>query len=331
MPQKRNFQTRRPHPEFKPLPFLGNAHVQTLLGYLWKGRVPFFALEPRRIPLPDGDQLVVHDNVPDGWHEGGRAAVLVHGLGGSHRSGYMQRMAALLWPHGFRVVLVDMRGCGHGEMLSRRLYNGACSDDIRAVVEAVGCWGAGSIALLGFSLGGNIVLKLAGEAAVRPLPGLDAVAALAPPIDLERCAALIGLPRNRFYERHFTRAMVCQVRQHERHFPDLPRVRFPRDVTLRQFDDLYTGPRGGFRDALDYYRQASSYPLLGQLKVRALVVAAQDDPFVAVEPFERLRVPEQVTVQIVPRGGHLGFLGADGAGGIRWAERRMANWLAARI
>src|SRR5262249_5362862 len=153
-------------------------------------------------------------------------------------------------------------------------------------------------------LGGNIVLKLAGEAVDAPLPQLTCVVVVAPPIDLVRCAALISARRNRLYELHFVRSMVKQVRLHQRHFPDLPAVRIAPYATLRQFDDLYTAPRGGFNDATDYYRRASSFSLVARIDVPTLILTARDDPFIAVEPFEELRVPSHIEVQISRHGGH---------------------------
>lgn len=176
-------------------------------------------------------------------------------------------------------------------------------------------------------MGGNISLKLAGEAAVRPVPGLAAVAALGPPIDLERCSDLINLPGNRMYDRHFAWLLVRQVQRQRRFFPDLPVFTFPRDPTLRQFDDIYTAPRGGFDSALDYYRRSSSGPLIPQIKAPTLIITARDDPFIAARPFEELPSMPNVEVRIEERGGHLGFVGYDGLGGVRWAEPQLAGWI----
>ncbi len=115
-----------------------------------------------------------------------------------------------------------------------------------------------------------------------------------------------------------------------RYFPDLPPPVFPRRVTMRLFDDLYTAPRCGFADALDYYRQASCQHLVPRIPVPTLLLTSRDDPFIAVEPFEELRsrAPAHMTIRILSHGGHLGFLGFDGAGGIRWAEHRLTDWVA---
>jgi predicted alpha/beta-fold hydrolase len=226
------------------------------------------------------------------------------------------------------VVRLDLRGAGMGISLARACYHGGRSDDVRAALAEMHRWSPASpLFVAGVSLGGNIALKLAGEAAGHPVPGLTAVAALGPPIDLERCAALLTRRSNRLYEAMFVRELLAEARQRQRFFPDLPPLRLPRRLTLRLFDDLYIAPRCGFADALDYYRRSSSLPLIGRIPVRTLILTARDDPFIAVEPFESLQAPPHITVNIVPHGGHLGFLGWDGAGGIRWAERRMVGWL----
>lgn len=314
--------------DFRPLPLLGNTHVQTVLGAFWPTPVWTGPLREHRIVLPDGDQVVIHDSRPGGWHEGAPIVVLVHGLGGSHQSGYMHRMAMRLLPLGVRVIRMDLRGCGRGFALARRTYNAGSSSDVRAVVEVLHrAHPRSPLSLVGFSLGGNVVLKLAGEASERPVPGLARVAAVAPPINLERCSELISLPANRIYELHFIRDLLALVQKRKRYFPELSALRFPRPLTLRQFDDLYTAPQAGFANALDYYRRSASLSLIPQIQQPTLIMTARDDPFVAVESFESLSVPKHIEVQISPRGGHLGFLGWDGAGGIRWAERRLADWL----
>jgi predicted alpha/beta-fold hydrolase len=314
--------------DFQPLPLLGNTHVQTVLGNLLRGPSLHVATSSHHVSLDDGDRLVIYDSAPGRWRMGGPVAVLVHGLGGDHRSAFVSRTARMLLPRGWRVVRMDLRSCGKGVTLARRPYHAGSSEDVRAALALIHRWSPHSpLALIGFSLGGNIALKLAGEAAGRPVPGLTRVAAVAPPIDLERCAGLIGQPRNRFYELHFLRELLALFRRRHRRFPDLPRVRFPKPLSMRTYDELYTAPRCGFTGALDYYRRSSSLPLIGQIQIPALLLTARDDPFIAVEPFEKLTAPAHVDVRILERGGHLGFLGWDGAGGIRWAERRLVEWL----
>jgi predicted alpha/beta-fold hydrolase len=311
---------------FRPFPFLRNPHAQTLLGHLMPGPHLAFPTQVRTVALADGDRLAVHENVPRDWRDDQGVVIVVHGLGGSHRSGYMLRLAKRFLQHGCRVLRVDLRGAGAGAGLARQTYHAGCSSDLRVVVIDVHQRNPGSeIVLVGMSLGGNIVLKLAGEAGADPVPGLRAVAAMGPPIDLERCAFLMA--QRPFYDRYFARNLVKQVRWHQRHFPEVILPDFPRRPTMRQFDDLLTAPRWGFADALDYYRRASALPVLSQVRVPAFILTARDDPFIAVESFEDLPRCDGLEVHIAEHGGHLGFLGRDGGGGFRWAERRVFEWV----
>jgi predicted alpha/beta-fold hydrolase len=315
--------------EFTPLPFLGNPHVQTVLALFLSGPSLHHPTRERQVALPDGDRLLLYDNVPPDWRPGGRVAVVVHGLGGSHRSGHVVRQAVMLLRRGVRVVRMELRAAGKGIAYARQTYHAGCSDDLRAAVAEVRRWAPASpIFLVGQSLGGNVALKLAGEAADDPVPGLAGVVAVGPPIDVAQCAALLAEPRNAVYAQFFLRALTAHLQRHRRIFPELPMPRFPRRMTLRLFDELYTAPFGGFADAADLYRRTSSLPLIPRIGVPALLLTARDDPFIAVEPFERLRAPAYVEVRVVGRGGHLGFLGPDGAGGFRWAERTAADWVA---
>ncbi len=340
---------------FEPLPFLSNPHVQTILGNLLKGQ----ARPPRSgkllVPLADGDKIVLLETPPRlrkmseperqatitqtlAWRSGSdtlrngaeRIALLLHGLGGCHRSPYMERMAHRLSGLGWRVFRMELRGAGAGIKLARRLYNAACSDDVRAVVEFLAtAFPAAPLAVIGFSLGGNIALKYGGELGAHTPPALCALAALAPPIDLVRCSALAA--RSSFYDAYYTHHLTRHVDQHQQYFPDLPPVAFPPKLTLKQFDDIYTAPRGGYVDALDYYRRASAQQWIARIAVPTFILTARDDPVVAVEPFEALSTEAAVEVHITPHGGHLGFLGPDGAGGIRWGETQVVNWLEKQV
>jgi predicted alpha/beta-fold hydrolase len=298
-----------------------------MLSQVLHGPVRSLPATERLVALPDGDRMALHETCPARWRDGDPIAILVHGLGGCHASMHLVRQAHRLLRRGVRVVRLDLRGVGRGEFLARSTYNAACSEDVRVAAEAVSRDHPKSpLILIGFSLGGNIALKLAGEAVDRPLPCLRRVVAVSPPIDMVKCAAMLALRRNRLYDRYYVRMLTRQVRKHDRHFPGLPRVRFPHGLTMRQFDEMYTAPRGGFADAMDYYQRASSLPLIARIEVPTYILTARDDPFIAAESFEGLR-GKNLDVEIADRGGHMGFLGDDGAGGIRWAERRVEAWL----
>jgi predicted alpha/beta-fold hydrolase len=313
--------------DFRPLPLLGNPHVQTMLGAFLPGRTCPAPQQKHIVTLPDGDAVVLHENIPAGWRSGDPMALLVHGLTGCHASTHIRRLAAQMLRRRARVFRIDLRGAGHALPLARLTYHAGRSDDLRTALAWMNAHSPLSpLVLLGVSLGGNMALKLAGEAANDPVPGLARVVAINPPIDLERCSQLLAHPRNRVYEQRFVRDLVWAALRRQRHFPDLPPLRLPRRLTVRQFDDLYTAPRNGFAGVLDYYRRASSFPLVPNIRLPTLILTARDDPFIAVEPFEELCVPGHIHVRILPRGGHVGFVGWDGAGGIRWAERWVVEW-----
>lgn len=311
---------------FRPLPLLSNPHVQTILGNILSGSHPLLRSRMHLIPLSDGDQLALHETAARTEAPRAPLALLVHGLGGSSRSPYIERMTHRLTEQGWRVYRVDLRAAGDGIRHARRFYNAACSADLRAAATHVAAaFPDAPLAIVGFSLGGNIVLKLAGELAEHPVPTLRVLAAIAPPIDLFRCSELIS--HHPLYDAFYVRHLTTQVRQHQRYFPELPRIVFPRGTTLRLFDELYTAPRWGYPNALDYYRQASTVSLIPAIRVPTYILTARDDPFVAVESFESLQTAPCVEIHITAHGGHLGFLGRDATGGIRWAETQVANWL----
>jgi uncharacterized protein len=178
------------------------------------------------------------------------------------------------------------------------------------------------------SVGGAVQSPPPPHAASAPLANLRAVAAVAPPLELLRCSDLIS--RLPLYDAFYVRHLTAQVYRHQRLHPDVAPIRFPRRLTLRQFDEIYTAPRWGFTGAADYYAHASALPWVARIDVPTLILAARDDPFVAIESFESLAPNPHVRVHVAPAGGHLGFLGRDGAGGVRWAERHIADWLLSR-
>jgi predicted alpha/beta-fold hydrolase len=316
--------------DFRPLPLLGNPHVQSALG-AFPRHVVVEAQRRHVIWLPDGDGLVLHDNTPRRWRPGRPMALVIHGLSGNATQPHVQRLVMMLMQRGVRAFRIDLRGTGEGLPLARSVYHGGRSDDIRAALAYMHKLSPTSpLLLLGVSLGGNLALRVAGELPQHPVPGLARVAALSPPIDLAVCARLLARPVNRIYEEIFVRCVLDEARRRQRYFPDLPPLRFPRGrLTWRAFDDHYTAPRCGFTCALDYYHRASVTSLLAHIAVPALILTARDDPFIAIEPFEATPMSDRVVLRIVRKGGHIGFVGHDGAGGIRWGERRMVEWVLA--
>ncbi len=185
--------------------------------------------------------------------------------------------------------------------------------------------------LLGFSLGANLVLKLAAEINDDPLEGIDCVLAANPPIDLAACCRQIQEPSNRIYDRNFVKQLRKDVARIHRAFPDSAPPNLPKSLTLWDFDDLYTAPRHGFAGADDYYTRSSSARFIPGIRLPGLVVHAEDDPFIPSAPFREIAFPPGLALEMIPGGGHLGYLSRDPWDGTRrWLDARFTDWLTAR-
>jgi predicted alpha/beta-fold hydrolase len=306
--------------EFHPFPLLGNPHTQTIAARL--GRRRQSPSERRLVELDDADRLAVEISTPQDWCAGDRTALLVHGLCGCHMSHYMVRLAARFYQLGVRAVRVNQRGCGSGRALARQPYHSGRSDDVLAVLQMLRDEMPESpMTVIGFSLGANLVLKMAGELGHAAAGFLEQIVAVCPPSDLATCAARLCDASNRLYDRYFVGLLRADVAFRHRTFPDLAPVDLPRRLNLRQFDELYTAPRCGFADAADYYERSSSAPLVPRVEVPCQILLARDDPLIDSTTFDGVDLPEHVHVVKTDRGGHLGFLGTPGRpGGVRWMD-----------
>jgi uncharacterized protein len=321
-------------PPFEPHPLLRNRHAQTLAGvYLPGGRYPYRAVH-YRVVLPDGDAVVLHDDIPEEWQAGGRVALLIHGLAGCHTSAYMVRVAAKLNKAGVRTFRMDLRGCGSGEGLAALPYHAGRSDDALAALEFIGklCPDA-PVALVGFSLSGNIVLKLLGEAPEALPANVTKAAAICPAIDLGRCVRSLVGPFQRAYDRYFVRVLSRQIHTNCRLRPDVVPLKTPRRMkSIFDFDDFYTGPVCGFGSADNYYASSSAARLIERIRIPTLILAAEDDPLVTIACFKELRTPPNVLLHITPHGGHLGFIGKKGVDpDSRWMDWRIVDWILADV
>ncbi len=321
-------------PPFEPHPLLRNRHAQTLAGtYLPAGRYPYRA-RCHRVSLADGDAVVIHDDIPATWASDGRVAVLIHGLAGCHSSPYLTRAAAKLNAAGVRTFRMDMRGCGAGAGLSSRPYHAGRSDDAAAVLRFVAelCPEA-SITLVGFSLSGNIVLKLIGETPEAVPENVVKVAAICPAIDLGRCVRSLVGPVQRMYDRYFVRELCRQIKGNHLLNADVPALNVPRRMkSMFDFDDFYTGPVCGFGSADNYYSASSARRHIEQIRRPTFILAAEDDPLVTIKCFEGLRTPSNVLFHVTKHGGHLGYVGKRGVDpDSRWMDWRIVDWVTSDV
>jgi predicted alpha/beta-fold hydrolase len=327
-------------PPFQPHPLVRGGHLQTIIGNSLPSRLPARSIL-HEVPLADGDAIAVHEDEPVAGQAESEVpadsiasiAVLVHGLGGCHQSGYIARCSAKLRARGVRVFRMDLRGCGAGMMLARLPLHAGRSEDAAGVVDFLSQrWQKAAIHVVGFSMGANIALKLAGEWADQPPPSVASVMGVSPPLDLAACAENIQKGLNRIYDLRFVRSMFRHVRQREALVPQyVTRELVPRPRRLIDFDTVFTAPLSGFADVNDYYARASCGPLLSRITVPSLIIHAASDPIVPTRPFEVATYSATTELLITSCGGHLGFIGAHGSDAdCRWLDWRVVDWVTAR-
>ena len=262
--------------------------------------------------------------------------IALHGLESSSDAHYVRGLAEKAFAAGFNAVRLNQRNCGGTEHLSDSLYHSGLTEDAISVMrELRDVDGLPAFAVAGYSLGGNLALKLAGDYGPNAPPELRAVCAVSPTMDLAVCVDALEEKENAIYQWHFVRNLKRRMRRKSLAFPGkwsldaLHRIR-----SIREFDDAYTAPHHGFRDAADYYHRASAMRVIDKISIPALIITAADDPFVPPGPFRETAVVtnRNITVQLTPHGGHCGFVeeptaNYDGY----WAEREIIEFVRQRV
>lgn len=298
--------------DFSPPVWAQNGWLQTLGALWWPSQPtthPEYTIRTHTLALPDGDALALtlHD------HDGGpraHRAVLVHGLCGDQESNYMRRSAQRLLAAGYDLCLVNLRGSGPGYALASLPYHAGRSEDIAQVIGWLHTQNSQQpLDLIGFSLGANIVLKYLAEASQAVGPTVNRALAICPPIDLEAsCHCLANSPLG-LADRFFTRLLVEHVERVHQAREDLEsELHWPKDLNVRQFDELYTAPRAGFASASHYYQEASAQHRLGQIQIPTKIIWAQDDPLIDQAALAHAKVSSSVTMLPTTRGGHIGYM-----------------------
>jgi predicted alpha/beta-fold hydrolase len=318
-------------PPFHPHPLLRGGHAQTLAAVYFPGKLPAYRAMRHEMPLDDGDRIVLHDDRPPQWRDGDRVALLIHGLAGCYGSAYMQRVAQRLNERGFRSLRFDLRGCGAGERLARYPYHGGRSDDAATALRWLAHTSPHSpVTLIGFSLGGNIALKLLGQCGDAPPGHLDSAIAVCPPIELDACVAALSKPLNRLYDRYFARVLWRRITDPRRACPGAVTVEMPRRPrTLWEFDNTFTAPVCGFGTADRYYQSCSSAQFLPGIRLPTWILAAADDPLIPADIFTRATLSPTTSLHLAAGGGHVGFIArSNGDPDRRWMDWRIVEWVA---
>ena len=316
---------------FRPRRWLRGGHVQTLASFFLPRRIELPTAEHRLIEVEPGIPILCHCH----WQQDRRALTLivVHGLEGSSESQYMLGIARTGLAAGMNVVRMNQRNCGGMDHCAPTLYNSSRSADVAAVArDLVERDGIPGFVLIGFSMGGNLVLKLAGEWGSEGPAEFRGVAAVCPAINLAAGADALHEPRNRIYEYYFLLQLFQRLRRKARLFPatfDASRLRGVK--TLRDFDDRITAHYCDFAGADDYYARAAAASVIDRIARPALVIHAANDPFVRILPETRqaLLSNEHIHYFETEDGGHCAFVGerdGDAAYDGRWAEREVVEF-----
>ena len=299
------------------VPLMRHGDLQTIAGRYWPT-----APDERRRPAQSrlfrteaDTQVLARLNLQRTESRAGpRPTVLaVHGLTACDRAPYMLAAGRPAREAGFDLIRLNVRNCGGTEHLSPTLYHSGLTIDLRCVVEQLA---PRPLFLLGFSMGGNMALKLAGEWGENPPEHVRAACAISAPIRLDVCSRHIGKPRNRIYERRFLRQLRATMMRKSRCMPErYPQPDFSDVDSIWKFDDKFTAPSFGFRDAADYYARCSAAGFLGRIRVPALAIQAEDDPFIPFDAFRDRVFATNPWIRLLaqPHGGHVAFLSRQGA------------------
>jgi predicted alpha/beta-fold hydrolase len=323
-------RTVRFSPEFRPRRFIRGGHVQTIASFLLSRRFPLRPPEERLIEVEPGIQVLCHCH----WQDRRRDAftiILVHGLEGSSESQYMLGIADKGMAAGMNVIRMNQRTCGGTDQLAPTLYHSGRSGDVAAVAMHLREKGdISQFALGGFSMGGNLVLKAAGEWGTNGPREFAAVVAVCPSLDLAASADALHLPVNRLYEQYFLWKLKSRMRAKARCFPgkyDMSRLRGLK--SLRDFDDKVTAYYCGFEGAADYYARAAASNVVEEIAVPTFILHAKNDPFIRITPVTRRKIAANPNITFIETedGGHCSFIGEPDGDDGHFAETAVVDFL----
>jgi uncharacterized protein len=314
-----------PESSYVPPLFFSNPHVQTVFPSVFR-KVTGVDYVRERVTTPDDDFVDV-DLSSVGSK---RLAIILHGLEGNSERSYVLGMVKALNQAGWDAAALNFRGCSGESNRQLRFYHSGDTGDLQTVVSHFARAGAYTdTALVGFSLGGNVVLKYLGEIGDRVDSGIHKAVAFSVPCDLTSSSVKLGNLSNRLYMKRFLKMLREKIRLKMLAMPErLNDEGYESIKTFREFDDRYTAPMFGFSDAHDYWQKASSKPFLPAIRVPTLMISAADDPFLTPQcyPVEAAQANPYLFLEVPRHGGHVGFLSFTPHGEY-WSETRVAAFL----
>jgi predicted alpha/beta-fold hydrolase len=311
---------------FDPFFLFKSSFRQTIMGYLMKPMNP--RSTRKLIDLPDNDKLSIEITTPKTWDEN-KVVVMVHGLCGSHKSPTLVRMTRKLSFKKMKVIRANLRNCGSGKGFSKKIYHCGTSEDIFEVIKFIKKENNNSkIILVGFSLGGNIVLKMVGELKENAKDYLNQVIALSPPVDILSSTKLFEKPENKLYLKHFSKLLKEDVKYLQKRYKDFPKIKLPNNMNIHDFNEKFIVPFFGFENLDDYYKKASAKYFVKDIKIPCKILLSEDDPIVSSKSLDDVKIPDNINIYKTKNGGHLGYLGKfNDKRGFYWLDNLLLDWI----
>ncbi len=303
--------------------FLGNNHVQTVLPTLFR-KVKGVTYTRERVDTPDGDFIDI-DISPVG---SGRAIILSHGLEGDSGRHYMKGMVRAFNRRGWDAIAFNFRGCSGEPNHKAATYHSGKTEDLHTVIEhLLKTRNYKSLSLAGFSLGANLTLKYAGEKGNNILPQIKSAIGISAPCDLVSSSIELHKNKNLLYSKRFLVSLLEKMKAKEELFPSGIIRDYASVKTLKDFDDSFTAPLNGFRDAMDYWERCSSRKYIAGTVIPTLILNAKDDPILGPEcfPYDEAMANKNLFLEVPENGGHMGFI-TFGKNGEFWHETRTAEF-----
>jgi predicted alpha/beta-fold hydrolase len=314
---------------FEPAWWLLNSHLQTLWPSLFRRPIKQLELKRERFELPDGDFV----DLDWSTRKEGPIVLILHGFEGSIKSLYAQGMLQAIHQRGWRGVLMHFRSCSGERNRLPRIYHSGETSDVDTVVTALKCREPTTpIAAIGFSLGGNVLLKWLGE--TKQHNPLTAAVAVSVPFELQKAATRLNKGFSKVYQWHLLHSVRNKIKDKFQHMPvPFPLPSLSTIHSLQDFDDKITAPLHGFIDANDYYLKSSSRPFLNSIYIPTLLLQAKDDPFMTLDLLpEKQELSDHVTMELTEKGGHVGFVsGKFPWQSEYWLEKRIPAYLSRYI
>jgi hypothetical protein len=313
---------------FNPFFLFKTAFQQTIMGTFLK-----VAKEPisktKLITLKDKDKIALEITTPKKWKESDLTVILIHGFCGSHKSPGLVRMARKLEAKKVRAIRLNLRGCGSGKGLAKNTYYSGNHEDIFEVLKVLKEeFPKSPMVLVGFSLGGNLALKMAGEMREDLNKYIRNLIALSPPVDLKLSVNFFKREENKVYLKYFAKILKEDIDFLKKTFLDFPDINLPEDMTLSDFNSLFVVPFFGYKDLDEYYEKCSSKYVVKNIKIPCKILFSEDDPLVSFEGLKGIEIPKNIEVFLTKKGGHLGYIASlKDKKGFFWLDNILLDWI----